>query len=186
FPSRAHERVDYAGRTGWGTFGGYMRGQLLIAVFHGVSVMIVLFVLRVPLAAALGVLIFLGSFIPLVGLTITGALCVVIALLEHGVTSAIVVAAAIIILLQLEGHVLQPVIMSRSVNLHPLAIALSVITATTVAGVPGALVAVPLVGFLNTTIRALRAPLPTADVACAPAAEVVESAQGPPGEDPDG
>ena len=64
-----------------------MRGQVLIALFHGVSVMIVLFVLRVPLAAALGVLIFLGSFVPLIGLTVTGALCVAVALLEHGVTA---------------------------------------------------------------------------------------------------
>ena len=177
FPSRAHPRVDYAARIGWGTFGGYMRGQLLIALFHGVSIMIVLFILRVPLAAALGVLIFLGSFIPLVGLTITGALCVAVALLEHGVTAGIVVAASIIVLLQLEGHVLQPVIMSRSVDLHPLAIALAVITATTVAGIPGALVSVPLVGFLNTTIRALRAPLPAA---------VTEETDQTEADDPDG
>ena len=85
FPRAAQERVDVAGRVGWRTLGGYMRGQVLIALFHGISVMIMLFVLQVPLAAALGVLIFLGSFIPLVGLTVTGALCVAVALLEHGV-----------------------------------------------------------------------------------------------------
>jgi predicted PurR-regulated permease PerM len=158
FPARAHRRVDQAGRAGWGTFGGYMRGQLLIALFHGVSIMIVLLILRIPLAAALGVLIFLGSFIPLVGLTVTGALCVAIALLEHGPTAAIVVAASIIVLVQLEAHLLQPVIMSRSVDIHPFAIALTVITGTILAGIPGALVAVPLTAFLNTTIHALRDP----------------------------
>jgi predicted PurR-regulated permease PerM len=162
FPSRAQQRVDVAGRAGWGSFGGYMRGQVFIALFHGISIMILLFVLRVPLFAALGVLIFLGSFIPLIGLTITGAVCVAVALIEHGLTAAIVVTAGIVVLLQLEGHVLQPVIMSRSVDLHPLAIALGVSTATIVAGIPGALVAVPLLSFLNTTIRALRAPLPEA------------------------
>jgi predicted PurR-regulated permease PerM len=156
FPRAAHERVDLAGRSGWRTFGGYMRGQVIIALFHGISVMIVLFVLRVPLAAALGVLIFLGSFVPLVGLTVTGALCTAVALLEHGVTAAIVVAAAIIVLVQLEAHLLQPVIMSRSVEVHPLAIALSVITGTLLAGIVGALLAVPFVAFLNSTVHALR------------------------------
>jgi putative heme transporter len=156
FPRHAHERLDIAARAGWQTFGGYMRGQVLIALFHGVSVMILLFVLRIPLAAALGVLIFLGSFIPLVGLTITGALCVAVAGLEHGLTSAVVVAIAIIVLVQLEAHLLQPLIMSRSVEVHPLAIALAVVTGTLLAGIVGALLAVPLVAFLNSTISALR------------------------------
>jgi predicted PurR-regulated permease PerM len=156
FPRAAQERVDLAGHAGWRTFGGYMRGQVIIALFHGISVMIVLFVLRVPLAAALGVLIFLGSFVPLVGLTVTGALCTAVALLEHGVTAAIVVAASIIVLVQLEAHLLQPVIMSRSVEVHPLAIALSVITGTILAGIVGALLAVPFVAFLNSTVHALR------------------------------
>jgi predicted PurR-regulated permease PerM len=171
FPRTAHERLDRAGHAGWGAFGGYMRGQLLIALFHGISVSIVLLVLRVPLAAALGVLIFLGSFIPLIGLTIAGALCVAVAGLEHGATAAIAVAVAIIVLFQLEAHLLQPVIMSRSVELHPLAIALVVITGTLLAGIAGALVAVPLAAFLNTTIRALREPLPAVAATGPPGAE---------------
>lgn len=157
FPLPAQERVDTAGRAGWRTLGGYMRGQVLIALFHGISISIVLLILQVPLAAALGVLIFLGSFVPLIGLTVTGALCVAVALLEHGVGAAVVVAVAIIVLVQLEAHLLQPLIMSRSVEVHPLAIALSVITGTVVAGIVGALLAVPLVAFLNSTISALRA-----------------------------
>jgi predicted PurR-regulated permease PerM len=156
FPRAAQHRLDVAGRVGWRTLGGYMRGQVLIALFHGVSVTIVLFILNVPLAAALGVLIFLGSFVPLIGLTVTGALCVAVALLEHGVTAAIVVAVAIIVLVQLEAHLLQPVIMSRSVEVHPLAIALAVLTGTLLAGIVGALLAVPFVAFLNSTIHALR------------------------------
>lgn len=157
FPKTAHERVDLAGRAGWLTLGGYMRGQVLIALFHGVSVTIVLLVVQVPLAAALGVLIFLGSFIPLIGLTVTGALCIAVALLEHGTTAAIVVAVAIVVLIQLEAHLLQPLIMSRSVAVHPLAIAVSVISGTLLAGIAGALLAVPFVAFLNSTVRALRA-----------------------------
>src|SRR5205807_1877678 len=130
FPKAAQPRLDVAGRIGWHTLGGYMRGQLIIAFIHGVSVMVVLFILRVPLAAALGVLIFLGSFIPLIGLTVTGALAVAVAVLEHGFTAGLVVAIAIIVLVQLEAHLLQPVIMSRSVAVHPLAIALAVISGT--------------------------------------------------------
>jgi predicted PurR-regulated permease PerM len=156
FPRQAQERVDLAGRAGWRTLGGYMRGQLLIALFHGLSVMIILFVLQVPLAAALGVLIFLGSFIPLVGLTVTGAFAVAVAGLEHGLTGALVVGIAIIVLIQLESHFLQPLIMSRSVEVHPLAIALAVISGTILAGIVGALLAVPFVAFLNSTVHALR------------------------------
>jgi predicted PurR-regulated permease PerM len=157
FPQAARQRVDRAGAAGWGSFGGYMRGQLLVALFHGVSITILLVVLRVPLAAALGVLIFLGSFIPLVGLTVTGALAVAVALLEHGLISAIVVAVAIIVLVQVEAHLLQPIIMSRTVNVHPLAVVLAVVAGTTVGGIPGAFVAVPLIAFLNSAVRSLLA-----------------------------
>jgi len=180
-PRKAQGRIDLAGRAGWHTLGGYMRGQVLIALFHGVSVTLVLVILRVPLAAALGVLIFLGSFIPLIGLTVTGALCVAVALLEHGATAAIVVAVAIIVLIQVEAHLLQPFIMSRSVELHPLAIALAVLTGTTLAGIVGALLAVPLVAFLNASITALR----RADrVEAEPLASVDGDERGP--DDPDG
>jgi predicted PurR-regulated permease PerM len=172
FPRPAQERMDRAGRVGWRTLGGYMRGQVLIALFHGVSVTLVLLILRVPLAAALGVLIFLGSFVPLIGLTVTGALCTAVALLEHGVTAAIVVAVSIIVLVQLEAHLLQPWIMSRSVEVHPLAIALAVLTGTILAGIVGALLAVPLVAFLNATVHALRAdPPPGAGATPAPPAD---------------
>jgi predicted PurR-regulated permease PerM len=180
FPKTTHERVDTAGRAGWHTFGGYMRGQLIIALFHGVSVMVLLFILRVPLAAALGVLIFLGSFIPLIGLTVAGVFAVAVAGLEHGLTDAIVVAVAIIVLVQLEAHLLQPVIMSRSVEVHPLAIALSVITGTLLAGIVGALLAVPLVAFVNSTVHALRAGPQAPDVRAESAAE------GGPAPPPDG
>jgi putative heme transporter len=155
-PRSAHARVDYAGRAGWGAFGGYMRGQLLIALIHGVSITIVLLVVRVSLAAPLGVLIFLGSFIPLVGLTITGAIAVGFTLLEHGWVTALVVTIAIVVLVQIEGHLLQPVIQSRTVHLHPLAVVLAVVTGTTLGGIPGALIAVPLVSFVNTSVQALR------------------------------
>lgn len=180
FPRAAQPRLDVAGRAGWWTLGGYMRGQVLIALFHGVSVMILLFILQVPLAAALGVLIFLGSFIPLIGITAAGTLAVAVTLLEHGLTAAIVVAVAIIVLVQLEANLLQPLIMSRSVELHPLAIALVVTAGTLVAGIVGALLAVPFVAFLNTTIQALRAPMPDEEEGAEEEAEALDADDGPP------
>jgi putative heme transporter len=179
FPRPAQRQLDVAARVGWRTLGGYMRGQVIIALFHGVTVMVLLFVLNVPLAAALGVLIFLGSFVPLIGITVAGALCVAVSLLEHGVTSAIIVAVAIIVLIQVEAHFLQPVIMSRSVEVHPLAIALSVLTGTLLAGIVGALLAVPFVAFLNSTVSALRHPpavSPPPETPDEPAADVPEDA----------
>ena len=155
-PTPAREQVDYAGRHGWFSLGGYVRGQVIIAFIHAVTITILLFILRIPLAAALGVLIFLGSFIPILGLTISGALCVGVALLEHGVGAAIVVAIAIVVLVQVEGHLLQPIIMSRAVHIHPLAVVLAVAAGTTIYGIVGALIAVPLVAFLNAFMRALR------------------------------
>jgi putative heme transporter len=157
FPKAARERLDYAGRAGWHTFGGYMRGQFLIALFHGTTFTILLFILGVPLAAALGVVIFIASFIPVIGLVIGGALAVAVALLEHGATAAIITGIAIVVLVQVEGHLLQPFIMSRSVKVHPLAIVLAVIAGTTLRGIPGALIAVPLVAFVNTSVKALHA-----------------------------
>ena len=88
---------------------------------------------------------------------ITGAIAVGFTLLEHGWVTALVVTIAIVVLVQLEGHLLQPFIQSRTVHLHPLAVVLAVVTGTTLAGIPGALIAVPLVSFVNTSVRALRA-----------------------------
>ena len=156
-PKAARQRVDYAGERGWFTLGGYVRGQVSIAFIHATTIFLVLLILRVPLAAALGVLIFLGSFIPILGLTVTGTLCIGVTLLEHGVTAAIVVGVAIILLVQLEGNLLQPVIMSRAVHIHPMAVALAVAAGTTVYGIVGALIAVPLVAFTNSFVRGLRA-----------------------------
>jgi predicted PurR-regulated permease PerM len=155
-PGPAREPIDRAGRRGWHSLGGYVRGQVLIALIHAVTITILLFVLRIPLAAALGVLIFLGSFIPILGLTISGTLCVGVALLEHGVGAALVVGIAIVLLVQAEGHLLQPIIMSRAVHIHPLAVVIAVAAGTTIYGIVGALIAVPLVAFLNSFVRALR------------------------------
>lgn len=158
-PHDARARVDQVGRVGWHTLGGYMRGVTIIATLHATTIFVVLIVLKVPMAMALAVLIFLGSFVPMIGMTVTGAFCIVISLIEHGVGAAVVVAITIIVLVQLEAHLLQPLIMSRNVEVHPLGVALSVLAGTTLWGIPGALFAVPLVAFANATIRAAHLPL---------------------------
>lgn len=159
-PTRARPQVDHAGERGWHTLGGYVRGQVTIAFIHAITIFLLLLILRVPLAAALAVLIFLGAFIPILGLTVTGALCVGVTLLEHGLGAAIAVAIVIVILVQAEGHLLQPLIMSRAVHIHPLAVVLAVAAGTTLYGIVGALIAVPLVAFSNSFVRALRGTQP--------------------------
>lgn len=154
-PLAARANVHLAGERSWATLGGYMRGQVTIAAFHAVSITIALLIFRVPLAAPLGVLVFLGSFIPLIGLIIAGALAVLITLLEHGLVTAVIILVIVVALVQLEGHVLQPVIMSRAVALHPLAVALGVLIGAKLDGIAGALIAVPLVAVANTAFRAL-------------------------------
>jgi predicted PurR-regulated permease PerM len=175
-PTAAHHRVDVAGRRGWWTLSGYIRGQVTIAFIHAISITIALLILRVPLAAALGVIVFLGSFIPILGLTIAGALCVGVTLLEHGVTAAIIIAIVIIFLVQAEGNLLQPLIMSRAVHIHPMAVAFAVAAGTTLYSITGALVAVPLVAFTNSFIRALRKEAPDPVSESAPGSDAATGA----------
>lgn len=159
-PMGSRRRIDQVGRVGWHTLGGYMRGVTIIATLHATTIYVVLHVLDVPMALALSVLIFVGSFIPLIGMTVTGIFCIMVSLIEHGPAAALVVAITIVVLVQLEAHLLQPLIMSRNVEVHPLGVALAVLAGTSVAGVAGALFAVPIVAFANATLRAVHLPLP--------------------------
>lgn len=152
FPGRVQRRVHAAGEVAWHTLSGYVRGTVIVALVDAIVVTIVLLVVRVPLALPLGVLIFLGAFIPLVGLTVTGALATLVTLVTHGLGAALVVLVAIVVTVQLEGHVLQPVVMSRAVRIHPLGIILAVTSGTLVGGIGGALIAVPLVAIINNVI----------------------------------
>lgn len=150
FPFDARPDVDVAGRLAWQTLTGYVRGVVIVALTDAVTVTVVLLVMRIPLAVALGVLIFVGAFIPLVGLVVTGTLAVLVALVAQGVGAALVVAVAIVLAVQAEGHLLHPMVMSRAVRVHPLAVVIAVTSGTLVAGIFGALVAVPLTAVVNT------------------------------------
>ncbi|WP_226346717.1 AI-2E family transporter [Agilicoccus flavus] len=179
-PARSRARLDQVGRYGWHTLGGYMRGQTIIAALHASTIFVVLFLLDVPMAVALSVLIFVGSYVPLLGMTVTGAFCIVVSLIEHGPGAALVVGITIVVLVQLEAHLLQPLIMARNVEVHPLGVAISVLAGTAIGGIAGALFAVPLVAFLNATVRAAHMPLGAPATVPGPSAGVDPHAQGTP------
>ncbi len=145
FPARVRDRVDEAGRQGWHALTAYVRGTVLVATIDAVGIGAALLALRVPLALPLIVLTFLGAFVPLVGATVAGAAAVLVALVGGGITDALLVLAAVLVVQQLEGNLLQPLIMGRALRLHPLVILVAVASAGLLGGIAGAVAAVPVV-----------------------------------------
>ncbi|MEV6348678.1 AI-2E family transporter [Actinoplanes sp. NPDC051851] len=154
-PRDARVPMARAGHYSWHTLVSYVRATVLVAFVDAVGIGIGLVVLRVPMALPLAALVFLGAFIPVVGATVSGAVAVLIALVANGPVTAISVLAVVIAVQQLEGHVLQPLIMGRAVALHPLSVILAIAAGVVLAGIVGGLVAVPLLAVLNTAIRYL-------------------------------
>ncbi|WP_254886027.1 AI-2E family transporter [Streptomyces sp. NA02950] len=155
-PEAARSPWDRAGQAAWSTFAGYTRGIILVAASNATLVGVALFLLRVPLALPLTLLVFFATFIPLIGSPIALAVATVVALAGRGPVIAAVVLALIVIVGQFEGHVLHPLVMSWAVRLHPVVVAISVIAGSIVAGVIGAVVAVPMVSVAWSVTRALR------------------------------
>ncbi|PVE12061.1 AI-2E family transporter [Streptomyces scopuliridis] len=156
-PAQAREGVAGAGPRAWRTLTAYVRGTVLVALIDALFIGLGLYFLSVPLAVPLAVFIFLGAFIPLVGALVSGALAVVVALVTQDVFTALMVLCVVLGVQQIEGHVLQPFILGRAVRVHPLAVVLSVAIGSLVAGIGGAVVAVPLVAVTNTVVGYLRA-----------------------------
>jgi putative heme transporter len=157
FPTHVQERVRDAGRAGFHSLIGYVRATFLVALVDAVGIGTGLAIMGIPLALPLASLVFLGAFIPLIGAVIAGFLAVVVALLAKGFVYALITLALIIAVQQLEGHVLQPLVMGRAVSIHPLAVVLAIAAGSVLAGIIGALLAVPIVAFLNSAIRVLAA-----------------------------
>lgn len=149
FPVRARSAVDGAGRAGWRTVITYARTQLLVATIDAIGIGVGAALLGVPLAAPIGVLVFLGAFVPFVGAVLTGALAVFLALVYNGPWIALWMLVIVLGVQQLEGHVLQPLLMGSAVKVHPLAVVLAVAGGAMVAGIAGAVFAVPLAAFVN-------------------------------------
>ena len=154
-PRNARIPAARAGHYSWHTLVSYVRATVLVALVDAVGIGIGLAVLRVPLALPLAALVFLGGFIPVIGATLTGAVAVLVALVTVGPVKALIILGVVIAVQQLEGHVLQPLIMGRAVALHPLAVILAIAIGVVAAGIVGALVAVPLLAVLNTAVRYL-------------------------------
>ena len=155
-PETARDRVGIAGRAAWRTFTGYTHGIVLIAATNAVLVGLALYALGVPLALPLALLEFFAAFVPLIGSPIALAIAAVVALAAKGPLVAAVVIALIVVIGQIEGHLLHPIVMSWAVRLHPVVVAISVIGGAIAAGVLGAVVAVPLVSVLWSVRQALR------------------------------
>ncbi len=154
-PRASRPRVDEAARKGWRSLSAYMRATILVAAVDAVGVLIVALILGVPVAPALAALVFIGAFIPLVGAFVSGFVAVVVALVALGWVQALIMLAGIIVVMQIEGHVLQPFLLGRAVKLHPLAVLLAIAVGIIVGGIVGALMAVPLLAFTKSFIQYL-------------------------------
>ncbi|MGW1027647.1 AI-2E family transporter [Streptomyces sp. NPDC002577] len=156
-PSPARPGVAGAGPRAWRTLTAYVRGTVVVALIDAIFIGLGIYFLDVPMAVPLAVFIFLFAFIPLVGAVVSGALAVVVALVTQGVFTAVMVLVVVLAVQQIEGHILQPFILGRAVRVHPLAVVLSVAAGGMVAGIGGAVVAVPLVAVTNTVVGYLNA-----------------------------
>jgi predicted PurR-regulated permease PerM len=148
-PRASRAYLDEAARRAWRTLVSYVRATALVALVDAVVIGIALTIIGVPLAIPLAALVFLGAFIPIIGSFLAGTAAVLVALVSSGPIAALVVLAVTVGVMQLEGHVLQPLLLGRAVRVHPLAVVLSIGAGLLVAGIFGALVAVPLIACLN-------------------------------------
>jgi predicted PurR-regulated permease PerM len=165
FPEDVRERVRDAGRAGFHSLIGFVRATFLVALVDAVGIGTGLAIMGIPLALPLASLVFLGAFIPLVGAVVAGFFAVIVALIAKGLIYALITLGLIIAVQQLEGHVLQPLVMGRALSIHPLAVVLAIAGGGVLAGIVGALLAVPTVAFLNSAVRVLLAREPAAEEA---------------------
>ncbi|MFD4261276.1 AI-2E family transporter [Streptomyces sp. NPDC058534] len=183
-PAAARPGVAGAGPRAWRTLTAYVRGTVIVALIDAIFIGLGIYFLDVPMAVPLAVFIFLFAFIPLVGAVMSGALAVVVALVTQGMFAAVMTLAVVLVVQQIEGHILQPFILGRAVRVHPLAVVLAVATGGMVAGIGGAVVAVPLVAVTNTVVGYLRAYSREAAVRQAPKPRGATATDVPPATDP--
>jgi predicted PurR-regulated permease PerM len=149
-------RMDRAGHAAWLVLVYYMRGTVIIAAIHAIVVGVALWIMGVPLAVPLAVVVFVAAFVPLVGLLVAGTLAVVVTLATKGWVDAVVLLGILIVEDQLEAHLLQPQVVGKMIRLHPLAVILSLAAGGILAGIPGAVVAVPIVAVITRALPELR------------------------------
>jgi predicted PurR-regulated permease PerM len=155
FPRRAREKADSSGRKAWVSLTAFVRATVIVAAVDAIGISLGAAILGLPLVSAIGILVFVGAFIPVVGALVSGVVAVLVALVAKGPLIAIIMLAVVIGVQQLEAHVLQPFLLGRAVSVHPLAIILAIATGVVIAGIVGALVAVPTAAVLNTIVNHL-------------------------------
>lgn len=163
FPVTVRDRVRDAGRAGFRTLTGYVRATCLVALVDAIGIGTGLAIMGVPLALPLASLVFLGAFVPLIGAVFAGGVAVIVALIAKGWVYALIALGLILAVQQVESHVLQPLVMGRAVAVHPLAVVLAIAGGGVLAGIVGALLAVPTMAVLNSAIRVLVASDPDAE-----------------------
>lgn len=149
FVPSARTSVEGAGAVAWQTLTGYIRGTVVVALVDALCIGLGLLLVGVPLVAPLIALTFLGAFIPIAGATLAGLAAVLVALVSKGLVAALIVLGVVLFVQQVEGHILQPLVLGKSVRLHPLGIVFAITAGATLGGIPGAVVAVPLVAVLS-------------------------------------
>ncbi|MGY1847420.1 AI-2E family transporter [Blastococcus sp. SYSU DS1021] len=155
-PDRRRAQIDGAGRSAWTVLSQYVRGIIIVALIDAVGIGAALLVLGVPLWASLTLLTFIGAFVPLFGATVSGAVAVLVTLVTNGFADAVIVLIAVLVVQQVEGNILQPIIVGRTLRLHPAVILVAVTAGTMLWGLPGALLAVPLVAVAYRVLGYLR------------------------------
>ncbi|GAB2703979.1 AI-2E family transporter [Kitasatospora kifunensis] len=151
-PRQSRHAMAGAGPKAWATLTAYVRGTVAVAFIDALCIGIGIQLLGVPLAMPLAVIIFLGAFVPLIGAMVTGTLAVLVALVTKDVYTAGMVLVVLVAVQNLEGHLLQPLILGRAVRVHPLGVVLGVASGSIIGGIAGAIVAVPLIAVTNTVI----------------------------------
>ena len=156
FPRDRRDDIRAVGRRSWEALGAYMRGTALVGVVDAIAIGIALLVLGVPLVVPLAIFTFFGAFFPLIGAVIAGIVATLVTLVTKGFVAALIVAGVTVAIQQLEGDVLQPIVLGRAVKLHPVMILLSITAGAIVAGVAGAFLAVPLAAVTSASVSYLR------------------------------
>ncbi|HEX6354674.1 AI-2E family transporter [Actinophytocola sp.] len=152
-PEPGRTRVREAGERAFHDLTAYIRTTMLVALIDAVGIGLGLWVTGVPLVLPLSALVFFGAFVPIVGAFVTGIVAVLVALVSQGFIVALIVAGVVIAVQQLEGNVLEPLLMSKSVKLHPVAILVAITVGVELAGIVGALFAVPVLATVRAAFR---------------------------------
>ncbi|WP_445257781.1 AI-2E family transporter [Nocardioides aurantiacus] len=155
FPRAGRLKADSSGRVAWASLTQFVRATVLVAAVDAFGIALGAAVLGVPFVGAIGVLVFIGAFVPMVGAAVSGAVAVLVALVAQGPVTALIMLGVVVLVQQVEAHVLQPFLMGRFVSVHPLGVIVALALGVIVAGIPGALIAVPLAASLNAVVQHL-------------------------------